>query len=97
MAKIRWSDEERNLLLEEVKRQHIQHPYKTTLDLVRQAQRLALPSERRRVLTGTDQVEWVEKRRQVWVKELQSQPIQLAKSDEPPPTAAYRRLRENYP
>jgi len=85
MTKIRWSDEERNLLLEEVKRQHIQHPYNSTLDLVRQAQRLALPSDRRRGLSLSAQVEWVEKRRQVWIKELATQPIQQVKFEVPPP------------
>ena len=88
MAKIRWSDEERDTLLEEVKRQHIQHPHNSTLDLVRQAQRLALPSDRRRVLTGTDQVAWVEKRRQVWIKELAAAPVVLppvVRVEVPPP------------
>jgi hypothetical protein len=69
MVKIRWSETERAALLVEVKRQHIQHPYHTTLELVRRAQQLALSSDRRRDLTRTQQVDWVDAHRQKWIRD----------------------------
>lgn len=59
MTKICWSMLERQLVLEEVKRQFIKHPTMSALDLTRMAQKIALPSDRRRELTGTQQVEWI--------------------------------------
>lgn len=60
MKKIRWSDLERELLLEHVEKERAKHPTMSTLDLVRMAQKIALPSDRRRDLTGIQQVGWVQ-------------------------------------
>jgi hypothetical protein len=66
-TKTRWSNKERTDLLLEVKRQHEKHPTMRTLDLVRIAQKIALPSSRRRELTGTQQVEWIDEERDKWI------------------------------
>lgn len=95
MSKIRWSNEERSALLGEVKRQHATHPNMRTLDLLRMAQNTVLPDDRKRFITGNDQVAWVQKERDKWIIEAyrpklaeetvpelpQTKDVELSKSD----------------
>lgn len=59
MAKIRWTIQEREMILGEVMRQRGKHPTMPVLDLVRMAQKITLTADRRRELKGNDQVKWV--------------------------------------
>lgn len=89
MARIQWSHRERELVVEEVKKQWFRHPTMRTLDLVRMAQKIALPSARRRELQGSHNVSWVEPIRLDWEKNreqyvpIQERPIFV---EELPPT-----------
>ena len=85
MVKIRWTEVERALLLEQVKKEWRRHPTMNTLDLVRMGQKIALPSDRRRTLMGTGQVGWVQRTIDQWnlngEQYVPNQPKEL-----PPPT-----------
>lgn len=69
MDKIRWTDHEREILLQQVKKEHIRHPNMPTLDVVRMAQHVVIDANRRRNLTGIHHVKWVQKIRDGWAKE----------------------------
>ena len=93
MLKIRWSDEERRLLLKEVQRQHFIHPTMRTLDLVRMSQNIVFKADRRRDLKGNDHVIWVQKERDDWIieagpkrfeKRAQLEPQGLRKEEQGP-------------
>lgn len=89
MARIQWSHQERELVLEQVKKEWLKHPTMRTLDLVRMAQKIALPSDRRRELQGLHNVSWIEPIRLGWEKNrdnyvpIQDRPIFV---EELPPT-----------
>lgn len=65
-TKVFWTLEEKLKLLEEVQKQFNQHPEESTLNLTQKAIPLALPKDRRRELTGTKQVDWIEAERKKW-------------------------------
>ena len=97
-TKTRWSNKERTDLLLEVKRQHEKHPTMRTLDLVRMAQKIALPSSRRRELTGTQQVEWIDIERSTWIAAeknyvpIAERPIFVEELPPPPPKQDWKDL-----
>lgn len=66
---IRWNEEEREKLLLEVFNLHDSWPYYSALELVRRAQITVLPSDRRREITGTQQVEWVQKKLDKYIQD----------------------------
>ena len=90
MTRIQWSHQERELILEQVKKEWLRHPTMRTLDLVRMAQKVALPSDRRRELQGSHNVSWIEPIRLGWEKNreqyvpIQGRPIFV--EELPPPT-----------
>lgn len=59
---IRWNEEEREKLLQEVFKLYDSWPHYSALELVRRAQKIVLPFDRRREITGTQQVDWVQKK-----------------------------------
>ena len=67
MVRVFWTLDEKLKLIEEVKKQFNQFPEASTLHLTQRAIPLALPKERRRELTGTQQVEWIDVERKKWL------------------------------
>lgn len=74
MKRIQWSHQERELLIQEVKKQFTQHPTMRTIDLVRMAQKISLPSDRRRDIQGIHNIAWIEAIRLGWDKDVKKNP-----------------------
>lgn len=95
-TKIRWTDAERELLRKECLRMFTTSSELTTLELVRRAQRTALPSERRRDLTGVQQVSWIQNLRDEFLKRPSEEPavreVHIPELPKPDPMAMLKSM-----